>query len=49
MATLRWAIIALQQAERHVSGGETSLELALTAHVVPGLELDLLAMTREDA
>lgn len=47
MATLRWAIIALQQAERHVSGGETNLELALTAHVVPELELDILDMTRE--
>lgn len=49
MATMRWAIIALQQAERHVSGGETNLELALTAHVVPDLELDILDMTREDA
>lgn len=44
MATLRWAIIALQQAERHVSGGETSIELALTAHVVPELELDVLEL-----
>lgn len=48
MATLRWAVIALQQAERHVSGGETNLELALTAHVLPDLELDILEMTRED-
>ncbi|WP_224366419.1 phosphotransferase family protein [Hyalangium versicolor] len=47
MATLRWAIIALQQAERHVSGGERNLELALTAHIVPALELDILEMTRE--
>lgn len=47
MATMRWAIIALQQAERHVSGGEPNLELALTAHVVPELELDILDMTRE--
>lgn len=47
MATMRWAIIALQQAERHVSGGETNLELALTAHVLPDLELDILEMTRE--
>ncbi|MDY7226569.1 phosphotransferase family protein [Hyalangium rubrum] len=47
MATLRWAIIALQQAERHVSGGERNLELALTAHILPALELDLLEMTRE--
>lgn len=47
MATMRWAVIALQQAERHVSGGETNLELALTADVVPELELDILEMTRE--
>jgi aminoglycoside phosphotransferase (APT) family kinase protein len=43
MATVRWAVIALMQAERHRSGAERSLELALTAHVVPVLELDLLA------
>lgn len=42
MATLRWAVIALQQADRHRSGAERSLELALTAHVVPGLEQDVL-------
>jgi aminoglycoside phosphotransferase (APT) family kinase protein len=47
MATMRWAIIALQQAARHVNGGETNLELALTAHIVPELELDILEMTRE--
>ncbi len=44
-AHLRWAIIALQQGERHVSGGERSLELALTAHIVPELELELLRLT----
>jgi aminoglycoside phosphotransferase (APT) family kinase protein len=44
MATVRWAVIALQQAARHRSGAEPSLELALTAHVVPALELDLLTM-----
>jgi aminoglycoside phosphotransferase (APT) family kinase protein len=42
LATLRWAVIALQQAERHRSGGEHTLELALTAHVVPRLERDVL-------
>jgi hypothetical protein len=47
MATMRWATIALEQAERHLTGNETSLELALTAHLVPELELDLLEMTRE--
>ena len=49
MAHVRWAVIALQQAERHASGGEDSLELALTAHVVPGLELEILERTREAA
>ena len=46
MAHVRWAVIALQQAWRHVSGEEASLELALTAHVVPELEAEILAMTR---
>ena len=45
MATLRWAIIALQQAQRHLSGEETSLELALTGRLVPELELDILRLT----
>lgn len=40
--TIRWAVIALQQAERHLSGKEPSLELALTGHVLPELELDIL-------
>ncbi|OHC80388.1 MAG: aminoglycoside phosphotransferase [Rhodospirillales bacterium RIFCSPLOWO2_12_FULL_67_15] len=47
MAHVRWAVIALQQAERHASGAEQSLELALTAHVVPELELEILDRTRE--
>lgn len=44
-ATIRWAIIALDQAERHRSGAERSLELALTGHIVPELEMDVLRMT----
>jgi aminoglycoside phosphotransferase (APT) family kinase protein len=47
MAHVRWAVIACQQAHRHVSGGEESLELALTAHIVPELELEVLNMTGE--
>ncbi len=42
LATLRWAVIALMQARRHYSGEEPSLELALTLHVVPTLERDIL-------
>jgi len=45
MAHLNWAAIALQQAERHLSGEETSLMLALTGHIVPELEYEILAMT----
>ncbi|WP_332673184.1 phosphotransferase family protein [Aromatoleum sp.] len=45
MAHLNWAIIAIQQAERHVSGEETSLLLALTGHIVPELEYEILTMT----
>jgi aminoglycoside phosphotransferase (APT) family kinase protein len=45
MATMRWAVIALQQAARHARGGEDSLELALTGQLLPELELDILEMT----
>jgi len=45
MAHLNWAVIAIQQAERHLSGEETSLMLALTGHIVPELEYEVLAMT----
>jgi len=43
MAAARWAVLALEQAERDRSGRERSLELALTGRLVPELELDLLA------
>jgi aminoglycoside phosphotransferase (APT) family kinase protein len=43
-AHIRWATIAIDQAERHISGVETSLELALTGHMVPELELQVLRM-----
>jgi len=49
MAHLRWAVIALQQRERHRSGIEPSLELALTGHIVSDLELEILALTREES
>lgn len=49
MAHLRWSVIALQQAERHRSGAQRSLELALTAHIVPELELEILSLTESDA
>ncbi|MES2258486.1 MAG: phosphotransferase family protein [Pseudomonadota bacterium] len=48
MAHLNWAIIAIQQADRHVSGEENSLLLALTGHIVPELEWEILNMTEND-
>ena len=42
VAHLRWSIIALQQAERHLSGREISLELALTGRMLSELELEML-------
>ncbi|NQW01134.1 MAG: phosphotransferase family protein [Rhodospirillales bacterium] len=45
MAHVRWATIACQQAARHRSGAEVSLELALTGYVVPELEYEILQMT----
>jgi aminoglycoside phosphotransferase (APT) family kinase protein len=43
--TIRWAVIAADQAARHLSGRENNLELALTGHIVPELEMDVLRMT----
>lgn len=48
VATLRWMEIALDQAARHVRGGAGTLELALTAHMVPALEQDVLRMVEQD-
>jgi aminoglycoside phosphotransferase (APT) family kinase protein len=45
MAHVRWAMIALQQRERHRSGAESSLELALTGHLLSDLELEILELT----
>jgi aminoglycoside phosphotransferase (APT) family kinase protein len=45
MAHLRWAVIALQQVQRHLSGEQRSLELALTGRMVPELEHEILALS----
>jgi aminoglycoside phosphotransferase (APT) family kinase protein len=45
LAAVRWAVIATRQGDRHLSGKERSLELALTRHVVPTLEIDILDQT----
>ncbi len=47
MALVRWALIALQQARRHVSGEQRSLELALTGRMVAQMEFDLLNQIQE--
>lgn len=49
VAHIRWAVIALQQAERHLSGAEPSLELALIGRRPPEMELDVLEMTAPSA
>ncbi len=41
----RWAVIALQQGERHASGREPSLEHALTGRIAEELELAALRLT----
>lgn len=47
MALVRWAMIALQQARRHISGEQCSLELALTGRMVAQMEYDLLTQIQE--
>jgi aminoglycoside phosphotransferase (APT) family kinase protein len=47
MAHLRWAVIAADQAQRHISGEERSLELALTGHIVPELEWEILSLAEQ--
>ena len=49
LAHLRWAVIALEQGARHVSGREFSLELALTGRMVPDLERTILQATAPGA
>lgn len=45
MAHVRWAVVAMQQAQRHLSGQQRSLELALTGRMVPELEYEILALS----
>lgn len=46
MEHLRWAILVCLQAERHIAGKESSLELALTGRQLPELEYALLDLTQ---
>jgi len=45
MAHARWAVVALQQGERHVSGEEPSLALALTGRRIAELDYEILRST----
>jgi aminoglycoside phosphotransferase (APT) family kinase protein len=45
MTHIRWAVVALQQGARHLSGREPSLEHALTGRIAPELELAVLRAT----
>ncbi len=47
MAHVKWAVVAIEQAQRHCSGEENSLLLALTGHMVPELEWEILNMTEK--
>jgi aminoglycoside phosphotransferase (APT) family kinase protein len=44
MANLRWAIIALQQSDRHIRGGARDLDLAITGRRATECELELLML-----
>jgi aminoglycoside phosphotransferase (APT) family kinase protein len=44
LASVRWAVIALQQSDRHILGGEPSLDLALTGRRATECELAILML-----
>ena len=44
LASVRWAVIALQQSDRHMLGGERSLDLALTGRRAGECELEILML-----
>jgi aminoglycoside phosphotransferase (APT) family kinase protein len=48
MGNLRWAVVALQQLDRHLSGKEPLIEQALTGHVVSEIEQEILNLTSSE-
>ena len=44
LANLRWAVVSMQQAERHLSGRDPSLQLALTGRMTAEMELEALRL-----
>lgn len=49
LASVRWAVIALQQTDRFLSGGERSLDLALTGRRAGECEIELLMLLDPEA
>jgi aminoglycoside phosphotransferase (APT) family kinase protein len=47
-AHVRWAMIALQQTDRYLVGGEMNLDAALSGHRLAELEIEILQMTAPD-
>ncbi len=43
MAAAKWAVLAILQGDRFLTGGETAIELALTGLMAPEMEFDALA------
>lgn len=48
-AHLRWSVIALQQGDRYLVGGERTLDLGLTGRRPAEMELEILRMTAPEA
>ncbi len=48
LASVRWAVIALQQSDRHMLGGERNLDLALTGRRATECELEILMLLDPD-
>jgi aminoglycoside phosphotransferase (APT) family kinase protein len=48
LASVRWAIIALQQSDRYMIGGERNLDLALTGRRATECELEILMLLDRD-
>jgi hypothetical protein len=44
LASIRWAVIALQQSDRYMIGGERNLDLALTGRRATECELEILML-----
>ncbi len=42
MAAAKWAVVAILQSDRFLTGGETAIELALTGLMAPEMEFDAL-------